>query len=221
MDIKYYVRTTGERDFDYSNEIEYEVLVDKERNPGKHFLDSLKHIKNENAVLMEDDIVLCKDFKREIEKVINKYPDTIINFFPDPFDYFTTHLSDNSRQNQCTYFPKGILKDVIKELEPLLGTGEFRGFYSRHLDYALRQCHISFLKYRPALVQHKDTQTLLTRKRQFRLQTLYYKDYLDELGITMEEAYTKENTEKLKQLLEKDNKKWDAETERRLSCQIN
>lgn len=208
MDIKYYVRTTGERDFDYSNEIEYEILVDKEHNPGRHFLNSLKYIKNENAVLMEDDIILCKNFKNEIEKVIEKYPNAIINFFPDPFDYFTTHWSDNSRQNQCTYFPKGVLENVIKVLEPLLDTDEYKGFYSRHLDFALRQCHISFLKYRPALVQHKDIKTLLTRKRQFKLQTLYYKDYLDKLGITMKEAYSSENQERLKKLLEEDNKKW-------------
>ena len=211
MNIKYYVRTTGERKFDYSNEIEYETLVDTEHNPGKHFLDSLKHIKNENAVLMEDDLVLCKNFKEEIERVIEEHPNTIINFFPDPFDYFTTHTSDTFHQNQCVYFPKGTLENIIKELEPRLDTGEYKGFYAGHLDFALRQCGISFLKYRPALVQHKDVRTLLKRKRRAKLQTLYYKDYLDELKITLEEAYSLENQQKLEELLEKDNERWNSQ----------
>lgn len=206
---KYYVRTIGTRKFDYSP-LEYEILIDKERTSGKHFLECLKYIQNEDAVLLEDDLELCDNFQKEIEKVISEHPNNIINFFTQPQKYFTSHLDDLFQFNQCTYYPKGILKKVIPLLEPKLGSGKFK-FYGACLHSALNEAKIPVYMYRPALVQHKDVKSILTTGRTAKYQTIYYKDYLDKLGIDIEEAYSLENQQKLEALLEQDNERWAKE----------
>ena len=56
MNIKYFVRTTGERVLDKSYEqIEYTLLIDKEHKPIQSFIDQLNIISEYNAVLLEDD----------------------------------------------------------------------------------------------------------------------------------------------------------------------
>jgi len=81
MEIKYYVRTTGEREFKY--DLEYETITDAVNKPVQAFIEALYKISSSNAVLLEDDLVLCNNFKEEIEKVIEQYPIDIINFFKD------------------------------------------------------------------------------------------------------------------------------------------
>ena len=69
--IKFFVRTTEERALDESfSQIKYELLVDKEHKPIDSFIKQLKMIDDYDAVLLEDDVILCKEFKRAIEKVI-------------------------------------------------------------------------------------------------------------------------------------------------------
>ena len=80
--LKFYVRTTLERQLDSSySQIEYELLVDTEHKPIESFIEQLEQISEYDSVLLEDDLILCKEFKNRIEEVINKYPNKIINFF--------------------------------------------------------------------------------------------------------------------------------------------
>jgi len=116
MNINYYVRTTGERVFNYSP-LEYTILTDTEHNSCKHYFNTLDMLKDENFVLLEDDLVLCNNFKKEIENVINEHPNTIINFFTLPSSFTTTHYSTNFAYNQCTYFPKGSLQNVLNYIK--------------------------------------------------------------------------------------------------------
>ena len=61
--IKYFVRTTGERQLDESyNQIEYELLIDKEYKPVKSLIEQLEIMNNYDSVLLEDDLILCKNF---------------------------------------------------------------------------------------------------------------------------------------------------------------
>jgi GR25 family glycosyltransferase involved in LPS biosynthesis len=81
-EIKYFVRTTDDRIYEY--DLEHEKLIDTEHAPVKSFINQLKYISQWDSVLLEDDLILCKDFKKRIEEVINQYPDKIINFFTRP-----------------------------------------------------------------------------------------------------------------------------------------
>ena len=72
--LKFYVRTTLERQLDSSySQIEYELLVDTEHKPIESFIEQLEQISEYDSVLLEDDLILCKDFKNRIEEVINKH----------------------------------------------------------------------------------------------------------------------------------------------------
>lgn len=197
--IKFYVRTTLDRVLDKTyNQIEYELLIDYEHNPVGSFIKELKSI-NEDAVLLEDDLILCDDFKNKIEEVITKYPNTIINFFEDPNKYFTSHIKTNFAWNQCTFYPKGTTLKIGNEMERL---------YKRNQDIqydileqkAFFNLSIAYLVYRPCLVQHKDLNTLIQRKPMER-RTPFFANYLDKLNIKYEDAYKKENLERLKEEL--------------------
>lgn len=117
--MKYYVRTTGDRQFSYN--INYEVLVDTERKPIRSFIDQLKYISNDNAVLLEDDVILCKNFKERIEEVVAQHPNYVINFFEDPFVFYLTETRPGIkyRNNQCTYYPKGVAKTIADKMEEI------------------------------------------------------------------------------------------------------
>ena len=153
--IKYYIRTTGERKLDSSySQIEYELLVDSKHGYIDFFVDQLERIGTEDSVVIEDDCVLCKDFKRRIEEVISKYPNKVINFFQFPcHTYFKTHESDVFLQNQCTYYPKGLTVKLAQEMrrihkdKPQLCTDEVE-------NLALIELGETHIKYRPCLVQH-------------------------------------------------------------------
>mgnify|MGYP003292239269 CR=1 FL=1 len=200
--IKYFVRTTNDREFNY--DLEYIELVDKDYKPIDSFINQLKLISEYDSVLLEDDLILCKDFKNKIESVIKQYPNDIINFFYNPFSYFTTHyIYSGFAWTQCTYYPKGKSLQIANEMERL------RDKYPR-LQYdllegrALESLNLRHLIYRPCLVQHIDNKSLIQKniKLGYR-RTIYFQDYLDELEIDYNEAHKKENRQRMQGLLQK------------------
>ena len=201
MNIKYFVRTTQEREFNY--DLDYELLIDKEKKPVESFINQLRLISESDSVLLEDDLILCKDFKNKIENVIKQYPNRIINFFTDPRVYFTTHLSSEFMWNQCTYYPKGIGLIVANEMEKM-----HRQIPSMPYDQVennvLKRLNIPHIKYRPCLVQHLDNDSLIMDKTNGSRRSIYFEDYLNELNIDYIEAFTKENNQKLQKKLYED-----------------
>lgn len=185
MTINYYVRTTGERKLDNSySQIEYELLIDNEHKPVDSFIKQLELISNENSVLLEDDLELCKNFKEEIEKIIIEHPNDIINFYTMPNKYFKSKYSNVFVYNQCTYYPKGIGKIVANEMTKVRQKYK-ESAYDTLENKALRNLNILVYNYRPCLVQHLDHFSLITRSKVLinSRVTPYYKDYLDRLNI--------------------------------------
>lgn len=203
--VKYFVRTTGEREFDYN--LEYETVLDTEHQPIKSFIRSLHLMNDSDSVLLEDDLVLCKNFKEEIEKVIAQYPNYVINFFTRPNDYFTTHFAESFSYNQCTYYPKGISGIIAQDIEEHIN--EYTKYYGPAVNKALTRLGMPHLIYRPCLVQHIDGKSILCKgDTYYNRNTIYFKDYLDRLGIDMLQAYSRENDSKLFKMLEEDRIKW-------------
>jgi hypothetical protein len=127
--IKYFVRTTNERELDKTYaQVNYTKLVDTEHKPVDSFINQLKLISDYDSVLLEDDLILCKDFKKRVEEVISNYPNYIINFFTAPNSYFKTKLCDKLIYNQCTYYPKGAGIMIAKEMETLKDGNEKYGY---------------------------------------------------------------------------------------------
>lgn len=186
MLIRYFVRTTGERSLDESyNQIDYKLLIDKEHKPVESFIKQLELISEYDSILLEDDLILCKDFKKRIEEVIKQYPNKIINFFTKPKEFFATREDSYFVYNQCTYYPKGLATQISLEMK------QVRGYkpYDLVENTALNNLGISHIQYRPCLVQHLDTDTLIQYKTFNNRRSIYFIDYLDELNIPYEEAY--------------------------------
>lgn len=182
--MKYYIRTTGERILDESyNQIPYVKLIDKDHRYIDFFVDELERVGDEDCVILEDDCVLCKDFKKRIETVISQYPNKIINFFYWGQHYFKTRESDEYVQNQCTYYPKGLSKKLAIEMRkvhkqyPDLAT-------DRVENIALLNLNETHIQYRPCLVQHLNFDSLLNHAVEYHgLRTPFFIDYLDKLNI--------------------------------------
>ena len=199
--LKFYVRTTLERQLDSSySQIEYELLVDTEHKPIESFIEQLEQISEYDSVLLEDDLILCKDFKNRIEEVINKYPNKIINFFYHQDEYYQTRESTEYSNNQCTYYPKGIGKLIAKEMKNFI---TYSNQYSWIENLALYILNITYIQYRSCLVQHLDNGSLIQKHKIIRPRiTPYFIDYLEELNIPYEEACEPNNKQRLIALME-------------------
>lgn len=189
--MKIFVRTTGDRRIDLTyGQINYIALVDTERRPIDSFIKSLEIIGEEAALLLEDDLILCQNFLEEVNKAIERFPNKIINFFQRPIYYRQIVESQDIEFNQCTYYPAhtaGKIAEVMKTL-PRISTGQKKNMYSLLESTALKQLGWTLIQYRPHLVQHKDLDTTLFLYTIHFRRSLYFLDYLTELGITYEEA---------------------------------
>jgi hypothetical protein len=190
--MKYYVRTTGDRAFDY--DLNYKVLIDTERKPIKSFIDQLRIISDDDAVLLEDDLILCKDFQNKIESVIEQHPNSVINFFEDPFMFYTTQTRPGIkyRYNQCTYYPKGIAKQIADKMEEIRPKYPLERQYDFLQSYAMDELGMSYISYRPCLVQHKHMDSIINPILGPR-STLYFIDYIDETGVDYKDALLVKN----------------------------
>ena len=212
--IKYFIRTTGERKLDesISRELgeEYTLLVDTEHKPIMSFIKQLEQISKYDAVLLEDDVILCKNFKQRIEEVINKNKDKLINFFTNPNSWFKTKENIGCFSfNQCTYYPKGISKLLAEKIITFKNWDKIG--YDLLMNKALVNLNISHIQYRPCLVQHIDIKSLLPFHHFKPRRCIYFIDYLEELGISYEDAWTKENKQKLINLMKEKFKKFKGE----------
>lgn len=186
--IKYFVRTTLKRNLNASyNQIDYELLIDYHHNCGKAFLEQLECVNDFDSVLLEDDVILCKDFKNRIEKVIAEHPNDIINFFSGPLEYQPEGYSSHRFcWNQCTYFPKGIGKKIVD----ILRNNNFKtNSAEANMRFALIELDMNYYIYRPYLVQHIDDGSLMGHNTKHKRRSPFFIDYLDELGITYDEAF--------------------------------
>jgi len=182
--IKYFVRTTNERTLDESfSQIEYELLIDKEHKPVESFIKQLEQISDYDTVLLEDDVVLCKNFKEEIEKIIEQNKDYIINFFTKPNDYFTSNYNQFFTYNQCTYYPKDVGKILANQMKKDMLNMRGSGYDTIEMR-SINKLKLIVYNYRPCLVQHKDVKSLISKSNSTGNRiTPFFKDYLDKYNI--------------------------------------
>ena len=174
---------------DSYNQVDYKLLVDNKRDPINHFIDSLSVSNGEPFILMEDDLVLCRDFENEVNDAISKYPNDIINFFSNPDYWEPTHYHKRISWNQCTYYPKNVgiqLYKVMSQYPKNFDTTH--GFYSVVETKALKELGMEIVEYRPHLVQHLDMDTNLFKFSSHTRRSRFFLDYLKELGISYEDA---------------------------------
>ena len=92
-----------------------------------------------------------------------------------------------------------------------------RRYYGPILSSALRHFGIPHLIYRPALVQHKDINSILDGEIHNNRRTLYFKDYLDNLNVSLLDSLKPENNIKLQEMLNADIEIWRKEAEQNVN----
>ena len=196
--MKYYVRTTGERQFNY--DINYETLVDTEHKPIKSFINQLKYISNDDSILLEDDLILCKNFKERIEEIIAQYPNSIINFYDSPYNFYFTEQRRGIkyRFNQCTYYPKGVSKLIADKMEEIWPRYQNIKQYDFLQAYAMDELGMSYISYRPCLVQHLNGRSIIGNSEN--VSTLFFIDYIEELGIDYKDVIQFKNNINLQKI---------------------
>lgn len=114
--MKIFIRTTGERSLEQFKDLDYVVLMDKEKTGCRGYFEQLKYLATlgEDILLLEDDIKLKKSFipclNDLVEMTSNKYiinmsqPNGVIKFF-EPKDFFWT---------RAVYYPKGSIAKLMK-----------------------------------------------------------------------------------------------------------
>lgn len=185
------VRTTGKREIHSTyNQIDYKKLIYTDGKPIDDFIDSLYKINDNDTVLLEDDLVLCDNFEEEVEKAIGEYPGYIINFFQEPCSYYETKVTDSIISNQCTFYPKGVAKQIadIMVTEERMKQGFRRNMYSRIENKALSKLGLQVVQYRPHLVQHLDMNSELFGITDHSRRSFFFIEYLKQLGLSYTEC---------------------------------
>ena len=114
--MKIFIRTTGERSLEQFKDLEYGILMDKERTGCKGYFKQLNELAKykDDILLLEDDIKLKSNFFEVLNDLIkisrNKYiinmsqPNGSIKLFK-PKEFFWT---------RAVYYPKGSIKKFMK-----------------------------------------------------------------------------------------------------------
>lgn len=140
--------------------------------------------KEEDILMLEDDIELSEHFLENVRKVIEKNPDRIINFHYNfdtkgPELYSDGNLKvyeergSNYAFNQCVYLPSKILQKILDSKQL------FKAYYA----YAKENRHAyimarifekdTFLVVRPSLVRHKEFKSTISES------VIKTKDFID------------------------------------------
>lgn len=152
------------------------VYYDEFHDPMKSYLHVCKNIiAGQPAVLLEDDILLTSDFKNKAEKVIEQYPDTLINFFSLSKKYLEPHWKKGREycMNQCEYFPGGFSMEVVRAYETWPLREKEPNAYDFLVGYAWGSNN-PYLVWSPSLVQHRQVKSIIDPRRSSKRQSVTF-----------------------------------------------
>ena len=128
--MKYVIRKVPERNTEYLEKLLPEAVVVNDVNHNGAMWSFLKAIEvaDDDAIYIQDDMLLCKDFKNRAEAYVKKYPNDVI--------VFSTHIIKNAKkyggtifQNEGFYSVKGGATVMLCSYIPLQIAKRFRNFY--------------------------------------------------------------------------------------------
>lgn len=165
---------------------ELEVFVDEVGDGYANFFRICESINETGGLVLEDDVQLCRNFKRRIEAVIrDKGADQVISFFERPKVNFETSYMPGSQffWMQCLYLPPILPVKIVgyyeefRENEPQKWTGMATDCL---VAYALKKEKMRYWRIRPSLVQHLPFKSVIG-SRSTKRQTPYFIDDLEVL----------------------------------------
>lgn len=114
--MQIFIRTTGERSLEQFKDLDYTVLMDKERTGCVGYFKQLKELSNieDDILLLEDDIKLRPWFMDSLKDLINISNNKYIINMSQP--YATIRLFDPNRfyWTRAVYYPKGSIAKFMK-----------------------------------------------------------------------------------------------------------
>lgn len=194
--MKYYIRTTGERDLSQYAFLNATPLFDYEHKPVKSFIEQMRNISDDDSLFMEDDIIFCKDFEKRLKEAITEYPNMVINFYYQPLTNFPKGEIKGNKFlfNQCVYYPKGISKIIADKMEELVNDGIKWTQYDEIEGAALNELNIDFINYRPMLVQHIGKSSLLGNNfENNNAESIFFIDDLEKYNVNYNNEKALEN----------------------------
>ena len=121
--MKYVIRKVPERDTSYLERLIPEAIVYNDVNHTgaiQSFVGVIKQVRDD-AVYIQDDMILCKDFIRRTQEYIDRYPDEVIVFSNRTDGKRTSIANSEGFYNpkeagwlMCTYIPKTIAIDFAQ-----------------------------------------------------------------------------------------------------------
>lgn len=179
--MRYIIRAVEQRR-PYVEEIlkqlpEADVYWDKDGDAMKSYLAACRLAGDEPVVLLEDDIILTKNFKSKIEAVISEYPEILINFFSLSKKYLSPHFKKGREycMNQCEYFPAGFAKKVLEMYESWPQKESEPNAYDFLVGYAWG-ANKPYLVWCPSLVQHRECKSVIDSRRSSKRQSITFKE---------------------------------------------
>lgn len=115
--MKYVIRKVPERDTSYLERLLPDPLIvcDEKHSGIRWSFRQAILLANDDAVYVQDDMLLCKNFARRAEEYIEKYPDNVIVFSNFTHDKKSCNVVTEGFWNPraagwllCTYIPKKI-----------------------------------------------------------------------------------------------------------------
>lgn len=182
MAVKYRIMAINLADVDYLDQIkdrDVQVILDQERNAFDTWQRKLQSVGDDAGVFMEDDVILCDNFRDEIEKVIEQYPDMMISFFTlRKIDRPTLMRGADFCMNQCYYLPKGMAKAIyeysINWIKSERGKAEPTAYDYCMGDW-LKMNKLKYILWSPSLVQHKQQKSRINPRRSSKRQAKNFK----------------------------------------------
>lgn len=162
-----------------------EVVADEIGDSYVSFFEACWRLDATGGVLLEDDVQLCREFRRRVEEVIDdRGHDQVISFFERPKVALTTALVGGSQflWMQCLYLPPGFPRKCIDYYEAFRAERptQWQGMATdRLIAYALTKEHMKYWRIRPTLVQHLPFVSAIGRRPSNR-QTPYFIDDLED-----------------------------------------
>jgi hypothetical protein len=110
------------------------------------------------AVVLEDDVILCRDWRSRVEAVIGEHPDVVIQFYSNR----AADLTVGSRwepgrtflMNQCYYLPPDVALPLHAYTEHWAETSNTPTEYDRAMARWMSETKRRYWLHVPSLVQH-------------------------------------------------------------------
>lgn len=145
-----------------------------------NYVRAIYYLQGTGGIIMEDDVVLCKDFVKRAKNALKEHPDEIIQFFSmrkkDLEVGTRVEPGRNYLMAQCTYFPAEVLKEII-EYEPTFykNTTEPHSPNDVLVQEALHHYKRNYVIYVPNLVDHMEETSMIDSRRSRKRQSLTFK----------------------------------------------